>query len=365
MRNRRILNELEKRDFIDDLIAKKFNPSDIYVKDMELLVGCNEEGGFDEVNISFLTYDENGKFDKDIHISFSLDHYYISIRDHYYTKDVAYLYTILGAHDAVFEGIKKICKAYTEDLHKKSFEDFLKMFFEAFYNSLNNVYEMNLEISEEDDPKGIEKITVITDEFEKLKFKKSVIRELFQIDLADAICKDDGSIDKLSDEFWADAIGKSLLDIYKKYEYAKKLELEKLEAECKIVVDSLKREYCEALYLKEININNEPEVISKRPFDYADEALNYVRKTICDNNTNNCNKNVSNKHTYYKLEKWLADIAYRDYYRHGKAESNMTLEYIYYIINGNIVYANKGIKVNENDDLKYISLPVMNSTIPI
>ena len=365
MRDRRILNELEKRDFIDDLIAKKFNPSDIYVKDMELLVGCNEEGGFDEVNISFLTYDENGKFDKDIHISFSLDHYYISIRDHYYTKDVAYLYTILGAHDAVFEGIKKICKEYTEDLHKRSFDDFLKMFFEVFYNSLNNVYEMNLEISEEDDPKGIEKITVITDEFEKLKFKKSVIRELFQIDLADAICNDDESIDKLGDEFWADAIGKSLLDIYKKYEYAKKLGLKKLEAECKIVVDSFKREYCEALYLKEININNEPEVISKRPFDYVDEALNYVRKTIDDNNTNNCNKNVSNKYTYYKLEKWLADIAYRDYYRHGKAESNMTLEYIYYIINGNIVYANKGIKVNENDDLKYISLPVMNSTIPI
>lgn len=205
---------------------------------MELLVGCNEEGGFDEVNISFLTYDENGKFDKDIHISFSLDHYYISIRDHYYANDVAYLYTILGAHDAVFEGIKKICKAYTEDLHKRSFDDFLKMFFEVFYNSLNNVYEMNLEISEEDDPKGIEKITVITDEFEKLKFKKSVIREYFQKDLADVICNDDESIYKLGDEFWADTIGKSLLDIYKKYEYAKKLGLEKLEAECKIVIAS-------------------------------------------------------------------------------------------------------------------------------
>lgn len=365
MRNRSILNELEKRDFINDIIAMNFNPTDIYVDDMELFVGCNEEGGFDEVNVSFLTYDENGKFDKDIHISFSLEHYYISIRDHYSTKDVVYLYTILGAHDAVFEGIKKICKAYTEDLHKKSFDDFLKIFFEVFYNSLHNVYEINLEIREEDEPEGIEKITAITDKDEKLKFKKCLIRELFQKDLADAICKDDKSINELSNEFWTETIGKSLLDIYKKYEYAKKLGLEKLEAECKIVIDSLKREYCEALYLKEININNDPEVISKRPFDYADEVLNYVRKTIGDNNTNNSNKNVSNKYTYYKLEKWLADIAYRDYYRHGKAESNMTLEYIYYIINGNIVYANKGIKVNENDDLKYLSMPVMNSTIPI
>ena len=363
MINRRILNELEKRDFINDIIAKNFNPTDIYVKDMELLVGCNEEGGFDEINISFLTYDKNGKFDKDIHISFSLDHYYISIRDHYYIKDVEYLYTILGAHDAVFEGIKKICKAYTEDLHKKSFDDFLKIFFEAFYNSLNNVYEMNLEIREEDDLEEIEKISAIIDKNESIEFKKSVIHELMHKDLSDIICKDDESVDKLSNEFWADIIGKSLLDIYIKYEYAKKLGLEKLEDECKIVIASLKREYCESLYLKEIDLKNDPEVKLKRPFDYVDEALNYVRKTISDEVINESNQKCTQKYTCYKLEKWLADIAYRNYYRSSKAESNMTLEYIYYIINGNIVYANKGIKVNENDDLKYLSMPFMNSTI--
>ena len=365
MINRKILNEIEKRDFINGLIINNYNPSNIYVKDMKLLIGCNEEGMYDTIEISFVTYDENGKFDKDVFISFSLDHYYISIREHYGIKDIGYIYTILGAYDALYEGIKGISKVYAENLHKTSFDDFLKIFFEAFYNSLKNVYEINLEIREEDDPEGIEKMKAIIDKNERIELKKSVIRELMHKDLSDALCKDDESIDKLSNEFWTDLIGKSLLDIYKKYEYAKKLGLKGLEGECKIVIASLEREYCECLYLKEINLNNEPEVISKIPFDYADEVLNYVRKTIGDNNTNNCNKNVSNKYTYYKLEKWLADIAYRDYYRHGKAESNMTLEYIYYIINGNIVYANKGIKVNENDDLKYISLPVMNRTIPI
>ena len=61
----------------------------------------------------------------------------------------------------------------------------------------------------------------------------------FSKEMADYLSTDIGDISDWKDSFFFFFIGLYLLDIFKKYDYAKKLNLKEFEEECKLVIDNL------------------------------------------------------------------------------------------------------------------------------
>lgn len=203
------------------------------------------------------------------------------------------------------------------------------------------------------------------------EIKKDIIKELFSNEMSEHLCK---TLDSLSDITMSDIIGYSLLDIHKKYEYAKELNLKKLEDGCKNAIDKLERKDGEIFYLQELSRNTYLEYLLDRTkkhqhndrdiiraidvidheVGFGDEENNYgimpfldVKNVIKYIETDKIDEKDGidfeyDKYYFYRLDKYRSrdlnpDLKNNDrmYCRYA---SDMYLDCEYYVVNGKIVY---------------------------
>ena len=246
-----------------------------------------------------------------------------------------------------------------------------------------------------------EKFNVGNNEINMKEFKKNILYEIFSKEMADYLSKGIGDISDWKDSFWSEVIGLSLLDIFKKYDYAKMLNLKELEDECKLVIDNLKCKNKEVFYLKQVVRNSDmlewlfdenkehqysiyelhksidildreygicemQEERGEKPFFNYKNVLDYIHAKCRDSDPDgDSNMEPFYEWCYYKLEKWVDDGENHRDWPYADFESKVKLSYVYYIVNGNIVYVSKGRKINSYDSFKYISCPnELNLPIP-
>jgi hypothetical protein len=224
------------------------------------------------------------------------------------------------------------------------------------------------------------------------EFKKNILYEIFSKEMADYLSTTIGDLGDCEKKFWNNVIGLSLLDIFKKYDYAKALSLKELEDECKLVIDNLECKNKEVFYLKQVVRNSDmleylfderkehrysiyelhkcidildseygicdhAEEDGEKPFFNYEDALNYIHKKCQESDHDYNLQEPFYEWCYYKLEKWVDDGKCHADWPYADFESKVRLSYVYYIVNGKIVLVSNGRKVSTRGSFEYISCP--------
>lgn len=130
----RLLTKDEINSFIGDLVKKNFRNANTEITHKVIIIGSNEEGSFDKIELDFIFHDNDGCIRYYYYANFAVDGSTLRILKTIGTNKKEEIYIIRRVADCIRDGIIMISKYYLRKNNEKSVNQLNELFFSAFYN---------------------------------------------------------------------------------------------------------------------------------------------------------------------------------------------------------------------------------------
>ena len=132
----KLLTNDEINSFIGDLVEKNFSNANTEITHKVIIIGSNEEGSFDKIELDFIFHDNHGCVSDYYYANFAVDGCTLRILKTIGANKKEEIYIIRRVDECIRDGIIMISKYYLRENNEKSVDQLNELFFSAFYNVL-------------------------------------------------------------------------------------------------------------------------------------------------------------------------------------------------------------------------------------